>query len=145
MTNRHPSDPDRALESPASQAMRELVRSLPDDEPSMLWRSELNERVLALARMRQRKRRWTWVMAPTAGVAATVAFLGLVIAPKGVPTPSVAQTGAVERMIVDTHLSGSTAGEISSFGFYASMVHGMSTATAPTDLHDWTEVDLEAL
>lgn len=51
------SNPDRftsLLESEGPQAIRKIVRALPDDVPSMRWRSSLNEKILAIGPIKKR-------------------------------------------------------------------------------------------
>lgn len=88
--NREPIyDPDRdertldAMLNRADQRqMGELVRSLPEEEPSLAWRSALNERLRAAAPVRRPR---AWIIGRLGGAAAGLAcaiFLAWLVAPK---------------------------------------------------------------
>jgi hypothetical protein len=72
---------DEALGSEGHAVLRSLVGGLPDDEPSLAWRSQLNERLQHEAARRQTARKRAWVLRPAFGMAlagglAAAVFLG---------------------------------------------------------------------
>ncbi len=87
------------LESGAQRQAAEWVRDLSPEEPSLAWRSALNERVRAEAARRTRRRR-TWLFAsPFAGLATATAFALLVFMPTK-PAKAPASVGHVEANLV---------------------------------------------
>jgi hypothetical protein len=48
------TDVDDRLHSEAQNKLRQIVKALPEDTPSLHWRSSLNERILALGPMKKR-------------------------------------------------------------------------------------------
>lgn len=65
------SEIDELLSRPFHAQIRSSLQKLPEDTPSMTWRSQLNERLVAEASAKQsRKRRSIWTfLSPIAGLA----------------------------------------------------------------------------
>lgn len=75
---------NKILDSDASRAVQVIVRSMPDDTPSMAWRSSLNERLLSLGPVK--KRLSAFGIALRAGVGATALaaiFVAVLLIHKG--------------------------------------------------------------
>ena len=89
----HRNDWDERLEGPEQQSVRNLVATLPDEEPSMAWRSQLNERLRALPA--QARRKW-WELAwkPTVGLA-LAGGLAVLVFVKPTPAPTLESTPSV--------------------------------------------------
>src|SRR5690349_17852521 len=81
---------DELLDSEAQQIVMRTVKALPEDVPSMAWRGDLNERLIATAaRTRARRRIW-WVISPSFGLAAAAVICFTVFMPHRAPIgPSV--------------------------------------------------------
>lgn len=62
-----------------------LVRSLPEETPSLAWRSALNERVRAESRARRQRRRWAFWSGGLATAAASAAFALVFVVPLAAP------------------------------------------------------------
>ena len=73
---------DEALEATGSAAAGRAVRELPDDAPSMAWRSDLNEKLGKASRRQRTLLIWRYGLAVTAG--ATAMFLAVSL---GQPVP----------------------------------------------------------
>ncbi len=104
-------DLDAALETSSQKAVRKWVESLPDEGPSMLWRSQL-ERRLRLEHKRRRVRTWFGLGSMVAAAAAAGLFLWL-----GLDAPQRThyapnQTTGVEEMLVTSHWDSVSAGAL---------------------------------
>ena len=74
---------DERLQTPAQMALRQVVKALPEDMPSLAWRSVLNERlVAATAARRARQRRWLFGGSSFAGLALAAGLAFVVFLPK---------------------------------------------------------------
>lgn len=99
---------DDALENQSGRLSQAILRDLPEDQPSLAWRSDLNTK-LARASQAQKKRQviLRWLPAMAAPVAAGCAFLLLTTtAPQQstVSPQSVARnTESIEEQMVDLH------------------------------------------
>lgn len=76
---------DQQLYSPSQIEVARLVRELPDDVPSMAWRSGLNEKLrLEASKIRKRQMVTNWLFRPALGLGlASVAALCML----GLPRP----------------------------------------------------------
>jgi len=93
---------DESLE--ATSSVRTLVQSLADDEPSLAWRSELNEKLMGA----RRPARGGWrLWLPVGGSAVAAACLALAFfRPSPEPTTPVAsanESNSVEAIILQSH------------------------------------------
>ncbi|MCH8978937.1 MAG: hypothetical protein IH945_06805 [Armatimonadetes bacterium] len=66
---------DEALEAKGSAAVARAVRELPDDAPSMAWRSDLNEKLGKASRKQRVLVTWRYGLAVTAGATAMFLFV----------------------------------------------------------------------
>jgi hypothetical protein len=69
---------DARLQAEDQQRVRQTVRALAEEVPSMAWRSALNERIYAEANKRRSRQRLWWIFTPSIGVAVAGA-LALVV------------------------------------------------------------------
>ncbi|MES1227624.1 MAG: hypothetical protein ABUL72_03080 [Armatimonadota bacterium] len=80
---------EQALEAQAP--LKNLVAALEDPSPSMAWRSELNQKLVAEANKRKRKSLVPWIGGLTAVAAASVSLVVIFTAKKA-PVPVTAQS-----------------------------------------------------
>lgn len=84
-----------------TQPVSQWVRGLPDEEPSLAWRSSLNAKLGVMARVQRRKLFWRYGSAAATACACGLAvFLAvhLTMGPNGEPA-----TGGVEEFMVQSH------------------------------------------
>jgi len=130
---------DEKLSSAAQEAVRGWVRALPEDTPSMAWRSALNERLLAEQQARRRHARFLWMARPVAALALAASFaMVFLMRPSPAPRPHPqANLGAV---LVATHQESDSLSDLSGVGLNPTEAVTYATAT-PTGT--WTESDVE--
>jgi hypothetical protein len=75
---RNHHDLDEKLHLHEQMAMGKLVGSLPDEEPSLAWRSQLNDKLRAMP-ARAKRTMWQVIWKPTAGLALAGALAVAVI------------------------------------------------------------------
>ncbi len=93
---------DELLKSEPQLAMAHAVRQLPEDEPSLVWRSETNHKILeAGIRQRQPRSPWVWRSALGLGLAGALAAVTLLSGPATIP--SAAEPHDVEARIMRAH------------------------------------------
>jgi hypothetical protein len=135
---------DQALASAESAKIAKLVRNLPEDDPSMAWRSALNERLIEAARRRKVRRSWARIWVPAAGlgtsaaIAASVFFLWV-----GVPSREVAPELSLEASMVSAHRDNVRFSELAGPGLSES--DAVANRQAGNDDGQWKESDLEAM
>ena len=118
----------------------DLVGSLPDDVPSMTWRSDLNERIRAEAVRVRRRRTLRFVLAPslTCALSACVAF----VIWTGNPAPvRPSNDNGIEAALVATHQQGVT--QVADAGLTFSEAE--SYADSIPNRETWTDNDLEGI
>ncbi len=120
-----------------SDSLGKMVQSLPDDVPSMAWRSALNEKLLA-ASPRRRPSVWRWPSLIALGAAAALTSIFFLSRPPEILAPE--QSMGPEAMLVAEHRESVAALEVSSVGL--GMEESKSVATGHPD---WNESDLEPL
>lgn len=126
----------------AQDPLRSTVAGLPDDEPSMAWRSALNERLLAATPKPRRTFLGRW-MAPASGFAAGLAVAGLAwwMNTTGEPQALPPSGASFEAQLLQAHDHGAALVEFAPGSFDAPV------ARASQDEGDfqWTEEDLKTL
>lgn len=93
-------DLDERLVSPAQSQMREMLKSMPEDTVSMAWRSDLNERIASVVAVKQRRRRFAWVLSPALGLGLAGA-LAITMLTK---TPTSPNLGQPPKPSIETNL-----------------------------------------
>jgi hypothetical protein len=92
-----------------SGTLSQMVADLPDDEPSIAWRSQLNDRLREMAPKPKAKRLWLPIgLSSVAAAAAAV----IIFMPKGSavpPTVANDQVGSLEEAVVRGHNAGESA------------------------------------
>ena len=121
-------------------AIREIVSKLPDDEPSLAWRSQLNERLRALP-AKARKRWWELAWKPTVGLGLATAFAFALLMKPTQPAPTVSpESGSiVADAILDAH-----SGTVARHELDAVSGEALQSDTAAVPV-EWDDVDLNTL
>lgn len=135
----HRNDWDEQLEGPEQQGIRNLVATLPDDEPSMAWRSQLNDRLRALPS--QARRKW-WELAwkPTVGLALAGSLAVLVfVKPSSAPTLESTPSVSVADAMIAAHREAVVRHEL---GTIPEETLRSDTGPVPSE---WNEADLSTL
>lgn len=65
---------DEKLSRPDQEMVRASVKALPEEMPSMAWRSQLNEKILQTAKKQRSRQRLWWIFTPSIGFAAAAAL-----------------------------------------------------------------------
>jgi hypothetical protein len=99
----------------ASEAVANLVRDLPEDTVSMVWRSSLNAK-LAQSRVRARRRRLTLVISPVVGLGLACSLAGLWMAR---PVDTKVSPASVEAGLIAAHQQADDEADMAGFGFDA--------------------------
>ena len=93
---------DERLNGEAGRQVAGWVRDLPEETPSLAWRSALNEKVRAEAALRaRRRRRWT-LARPALGLALAASLAAVVLVPRPV-VPKAPEKGRIEASLVALH------------------------------------------
>ncbi|MCW5943370.1 MAG: hypothetical protein KIS66_14155 [Fimbriimonadaceae bacterium] len=131
---------DRRLDDllEASCAVRHVVASSPEDELSLAWRSELNEKLLALARP-VKKSRWALAWRPATALAVTAA-LALTFVLQLRTTPS----GEFEKGLIELHFDSERSLDMAGVGVAMPEVASHRSSTVADDV-GFEQVDLELL
>jgi len=132
-------DVDAKLESSASQLMGRLVQDLPEDVPSMAWRSQLNERLLAEANVKPRKSVWNWMLKPALGVSMATA-LALVVIVKFQPAEA-PTAGGLESELLAAHQAESRLANVTGVGLSVGEIDSYANPT-PLDSEIAFELDV---
>jgi hypothetical protein len=91
---------DGALESARSQFVATLVSGLPDEAPSLEWRSQLNEKLARCSKRKRTVRYWRFGFGATAAMAVCAALV-MMVRPDGGSQP-IAPNRAVENVPQET-------------------------------------------
>jgi hypothetical protein len=91
---------DEKLNSEGMRAISEMVKGLPDDVPSMSWRSQLNERILAEAKPKKAFDLHRWLLRPAIGLGLAAA-LALVVVFRPIAPDTTGSS--VESLMIATH------------------------------------------
>ena len=104
---------EEKLNADGQQSVARLVAALPDEAPSLVWRSGLNEALRVQSLRVQRRKRFFFVARPMLGLATACALAVIVWVRPSVPHPvaqnsisavsMVAQRPNVEAALVDLH------------------------------------------
>ncbi len=109
---------ERRLES--QDAMRQLVRELPEESVSLAWRSQLNEKLLAeAAKPARRPSRMRGLLRPAFGLAAALVLGALVLwQPKESQTVLVRQAAPadLEAALLSAHRRDSSLRDVAGYG-----------------------------
>ena len=135
---------DEKLSSVGQQAIKGMVKSLPEDTLSMAWRSSLNEKLLEAAAKKRKKQRLVWVLRPALGLSLACALAVVVmfqpLGHKSMPVPD----RGLESAIMSDHHNSVLLNEVSSAGLNANEV---TSEVNPEDPDDglWNDSDVQGL
>jgi len=145
---------DELLNSAAQQAMRDVVRNIPDDSLSMAWRSSLNEKLLAEVAVQKKRQRFNWYLRPALGLGLACTLAVLVVfrpaptAKRSQGQPPVVSQSGIEAALVTTHRQSTVAWDVAGVGLNPVE---MSTDSDSVPVRSsgsssgWSEDDLESL
>lgn len=136
---------DQALDSKGSQAIREIVKGLPEEELSMLWRSQLNDKIQAMAT--PKKSRFgglVWKTGLGLGLAGVMAFAMIMKMPSSHASMT-ASPQNIEATLLNSHAEGEVAAEVAGPGSVSTASMTTQTSTSAQTLVDWSMTDTEAL
>lgn len=119
-----------------------LMKALPKEQPSLAWRSRLNERVLAIASDAKRRIRWLAILRPALGIGLAGALAIVFTIDRNVQPTPLRPKGAVEAGLVKAHEMSVEATEIAGPGLAE---HEAVATEKGDDLYDWQEADLDTL
>ena len=145
MNSEHNSIEDAKLNSSGQQAIREMVRALPEEPLSMAWRSSLNEQLLVVAAKQQKKKRIMWFARPAAGgLSLAMCFALVMLFHSSAPKPADVPSQSIESAILSDHHTSVLLGEVSNTGLNMNEVTSEANPSDPED-GQWTEADVESL
>ena len=133
---------DRALASPESAKVASVVHALPEDAPSMAWRSALNERILDAGRRHRLRRHWARIWMPAAGLGTTAAIAAsfFLLFVSG-PAPD-GDAQDLEASMVMVHRDNVRFSELAGFGLSESDANLPKQGSGAKN--EWKESDLES-
>ncbi len=110
---------DRELQGSEQSQLRKLVRELPEESVSMVWRSALNEKLMAIAAYQRKRRRVIWVLRPALGIglAGVMALTFVVI--RGTHEVPKSHRASVEAALVGVHRDAVLADDVAGTGLTA--------------------------
>lgn len=142
MSERREINLDERLASAGQTQVRELVKGLADETPSMAWRSGLNEQILAMAAAKQKKRNlFGWVWKPAVGLALAGALAGVFLIRTQPETQPTAARPALEARLVMAHQDAVWSQDAAGAGLSPADARATEVQLEPT----WTEEDLSSL
>jgi hypothetical protein len=137
---------DRKLETNSQRAVARLVASLPEESPSMVWRSGLNEALLAVSVKQRRRHRFLLIARPALALAAMSAFaLVMFMRPTSVEPASPKQPAAVSSLaasLLDLHQNDVRTMDVAGVGLDPNEPM-VDTSVATPSPSDDSEADLE--
>jgi hypothetical protein len=136
---------DQSLGHSGQEAMRSLVRALPEEEVSLRWRSELNERIRREAGTAPARRSfalWAWKPAVALALAGSFAVVALLRSPEISGGTFVNQT-PIEATLVSIHNQNSLYSDLTAAGLNGS--EAMYDASGFNPGLPWAPDDLDSL
>lgn len=129
-----------AIEETNRSHLRSSVQGLPEDLPSMAWRSGLNESLKQLSQRSKPKSRlgWRWISASAVSLVGAGALLFMLMKPHVGPPPS-GPNSSVEAALVASHIESVSAIES------GAAITPRPTANSLDGNSPWNEADIEAL
>ncbi len=135
---------DRMLESDGGLQIRQAVQSMPEDHVSMAWRSQLNERLSTVVAVKQRKRRFAWILSPALGLglAGALAVVVMTKTPTHFDVPDVRANTKLEESLVASHRDILQYSDITGVGLNTDEVVSKRSSNAS---YSYDEVDFGSL
>lgn len=124
---------DDKLNQPSQQAMRKIVRELPDDSLSLAWRAQLNAKLMEVQPVKTPWYVFSW--RPMAAFGLASLLLGAMIVPKMLPSAN----GSLEESLGRFHQSILVEDGLGSMGIAANQ------PVTRADGESWQESDLDLL
>lgn len=123
-----------------TEFLKDAVRALPEDAPSLAWRSALNQRIHAEADSRRKARRVALFLRPVLGLGLAGA-LTLAVFMKGADSvPQVTPTSRLEAEMVSAHQESVNSVMVAGRGLSA--FEAKPTTVMPASHINWEESDL---
>ncbi len=94
---------DNQLNEAGQRAIQNMVASLPEDVPSLAWRSSLNAEVRAVAAKRKRKLVWFRIASPALGLAAALSIMFVAQKPQPIATPVSLNSSQLQATLIKAH------------------------------------------
>lgn len=118
---------DERLTTPGQLAVRAVVHSISDEEPSMAWRSELNEKLRQVeATQRRRRSLINWTLKPAIGLG-FAGILAVVVLWTPGRTVAPSQKTNFEGILVNEHRRSADIAQLSAIDSFA--IDGVNEAT----------------
>lgn len=130
------------------QALRSLVKGLPEDSLSMAWRSALNERLVQEAAVRKRRARIGLFLRPALGLGLACTLAVLVMFHPSKPSVAAPSGDALEAALVTTHRQSTYAWDVAGVGLSPTDLPMDSDTTrkpSSAPATSWNEDDLDSL
>ncbi len=130
---------DQQLNADGQQAVRQVVRELPEESMSMAWRSDLNERLLQMTPAK--RKRWHLLdWRPALGVGLAVVAFGFLILPnRSAPSAN----GTLEESLASVHAGAQIEAEFGSS--MSAIVQNATGESGRPHSETWQVSDLELL
>jgi hypothetical protein len=137
---------DEALNGTDQQFIAQAIKHMPSEEPSLVWRSALNEKVRELAVAKKKTAaRWA-ILRPAMGLGLAATLAVMFLKPMGIesePRSTIAQQAGIESLMADAHLDAERGYDL---GAVTLVVSGAeSNRTNMNAQPTWDEFDLGAL
>lgn len=134
---------DQLLDEQSCSVVSQVVKELPEEQVSLVWRSELNQKIAAMAGKRRRAMLLSWMWKPAVGMAVCTALVVAVFvrrdaASVGTVTPLVQDAG-FERALVREHLASASSIDVAAEGFTPAESADSKGSAAPLD---WDREDI---
>lgn len=143
---------DEKLQSTGQQAMRSVMKSMPDDMVSMAWRSSLNERLIAEAAKTKKPNRFLILLRPALGLGLACMLAGVWFINSahigGTPraTRVAVSSGHLESALVSLHEQSEIGSEVAGVGLNPVETVSYSNPLAVGHhTSDWSQEDLDSL
>lgn len=112
-----PEELDAQLKAPEQLAVRKMVKELSDEPVSLVWRSDLNERLRVAAVAQKRRSRIVWIWRPALGLGLAsvlaVTFLFSHNGPQALPSK---KSSGVEAALLQAHRENVAADDLAGAG-----------------------------
>ena len=122
---------------------REWVKSLPEEMPSLAWRSELNEKLLAISPVKKRSPLRLFAIASGVGAVAACVLTFLTVPQDYQESPAAAFNGFPTRN--EEALIAEHVHSISALDLGAGTIVADNSSEKKKDTYQWSEVDVESL
>jgi hypothetical protein len=123
---------DELLATPQQIQIRNLVGSLPEDLPSLAWRSQLNSRLALVAPPQQQRSAWHRFWSPALGLGLAGVLAVVLVTPRPVVGP--VEASSIEASLAQLH-------EQSAWGLEVATDQVPPTRAGKV----WTESDIDLL